>query len=211
MPTKTFFNLPQEKRDKLLRAIQDEYARVPVEEVSINKIVQAAEIPRGSFYQYFQDKQDMLSYLLSDYKDLVLSRAVESLDAHGGDLLAMFEDIVAFTLTFVTQEQTNAFCKNVFAEVRINAKTFPPLAHQEAIDYLHRLLYPHINLSLLDIRREEDLADMFAVLVPTAGRAIADAFLDVSKADEALARYHRRLSLLGRGFMKQKEAMETDA
>ena len=51
MPTTTFFNLPPPKREKLLRAAVAEFARRPYGEVSINRIIQAAEIPRGSFYQ----------------------------------------------------------------------------------------------------------------------------------------------------------------
>lgn len=211
MPTKTFFNLPAEKREKLLRAIRDEYARVPVDEVSINKIVHAAEIPRGSFYQYFSDKQDMLAYLLSDYKRMVLDRAVESLRAHGGDLFAMFRDIVDFTVAFVAEEQANAFCKNIFADIRLNAKAYPPLMREEAIDGILALLRPHINVSALDIRHEDDLANMLAVLMPITGRAIAEAFMDMPKYTETRGRYHRRLLLLQRGFMKNKEAMEHNA
>ena len=52
MPTNTFFNLPPPKREKLLQAAAAEFTRKPYGEVSINRIIQAAEIPRGSFYQY---------------------------------------------------------------------------------------------------------------------------------------------------------------
>ena len=49
MPTQTFFNLPPPKREKLLHAAVAEFARRPYGEVSISRIIQAAEIPRGSF------------------------------------------------------------------------------------------------------------------------------------------------------------------
>jgi hypothetical protein len=50
LPTQTFFNLPQEKKNKIMEAIKNEVARVPFEKVSTNKIVQDANISRGSFY-----------------------------------------------------------------------------------------------------------------------------------------------------------------
>ena len=53
MPTSTFFNLPPPKRERLLRAAVEEFSRKPFGEASINRIVQKAEISRGSFYQYF--------------------------------------------------------------------------------------------------------------------------------------------------------------
>ena len=53
MPTATFFRLPQEKRERLMDACWAELSRVRFSDVSINRIVSAARIPRGSFYQYF--------------------------------------------------------------------------------------------------------------------------------------------------------------
>ena len=63
MPSATFFNLPAEKREKLLSAARAEFARVPYAEASINKMIQAADIPRGSFYMYFRDKEDLFLHL----------------------------------------------------------------------------------------------------------------------------------------------------
>ena len=56
MPTDTFYRLPQQKRDRLLAAIHGELSRVPVTELSVNRIVHEAGISRGSFYQYFRDR-----------------------------------------------------------------------------------------------------------------------------------------------------------
>ena len=64
MPTQTFFNLPPPKREKLLHAAVAEFARRPYGEVSISRIIQAAEIPRGSFYQYFADKTDLFRHVI---------------------------------------------------------------------------------------------------------------------------------------------------
>ena len=51
MPTNTFFNLPEEKKNKILKAANKEFARVPLEQASIKNIVEDAEIARRSFYQ----------------------------------------------------------------------------------------------------------------------------------------------------------------
>lgn len=47
----------------------EEFASHAYEDVSINRIVQRARIPRGSFYQYFEDKADLFFYLLSKIPD----------------------------------------------------------------------------------------------------------------------------------------------
>jgi AcrR family transcriptional regulator len=59
MPKQTFFNLPEEKRATIMKAAMDEFAEVGFDLSSIQKIIKASGIPRGSFYQYFEDKGDL--------------------------------------------------------------------------------------------------------------------------------------------------------
>ncbi len=65
MPKPTFFNLPPEKREKIINAAVDEFAEYGLENASTNRIVENSGISKGSFYQYFEDKQDVFMYLLS--------------------------------------------------------------------------------------------------------------------------------------------------
>lgn len=99
MPTSTFFNLPPPKRERLLRAAIAEFVQHPFNEASINRIIRMAEIPRGSFYQYFEDKTDLFKHVLSHFGKQLENAILASLDACGGDLLAaplkLFDVILA--------------------------------------------------------------------------------------------------------------------
>lgn len=64
MPKETFLKLSNEKKEKIIKAAQKEFERVPIEEVSIKNIVENAEIARGSFYQYFESKEDLLRFYI---------------------------------------------------------------------------------------------------------------------------------------------------
>ena len=86
MPTQTFFRLPEEKRARLTAAAWEEFTRTPFSEASINRIIHSAQIPRGSFYQYFEDKEDLFFYLLDTLYDACLALAGEALSEAGGDL-----------------------------------------------------------------------------------------------------------------------------
>lgn len=66
MPTKTFFNLDKEKRIRVLKAAKKEFSRVPLDKAVIANIAKEADIPRGSFYQYFISLEDLYVYLI-DY------------------------------------------------------------------------------------------------------------------------------------------------
>lgn len=88
MPTSTFFRLPEEKRQRLTDAAWREFTRVSCTGASINRIVQDACIPRGSFYQYFTDKEDLFAFLLRDLRSDFWTLLERALQAHDGDLSA---------------------------------------------------------------------------------------------------------------------------
>ena len=66
MATERFLKLSQDKKDRILQAARHEFARVPFEDASINQIIKEAEISRGSFYTYFEDKMDLLHYVFRE-------------------------------------------------------------------------------------------------------------------------------------------------
>ena len=67
MPKDTFIKLSQEKKDKIINAAKREFTRANLREASIKNIVEEAGIARGSFYQYFESKEDLLQYLLKEH------------------------------------------------------------------------------------------------------------------------------------------------
>ena len=89
MPTTTFYRLPEEKRERLIDACWGELTRVRFTDVSINRIITAAHIPRGSFYQYFNDKEDLIRYLLEDMRAYFVDLLRSILIQARGDLFAL--------------------------------------------------------------------------------------------------------------------------
>ena len=65
VPKQTFLNLPEEKRVNIVNAAIEEFAQYGLENASTNRIVANSGIAKGSFYQYFEDKQDVFMYLLT--------------------------------------------------------------------------------------------------------------------------------------------------
>jgi len=98
MPNATFFRLPQEKRDRLIHAATEEFTRVAYAEASINQIIQGANIPRGSFYQYFTDKEDLFFFLIDTMRNGYIDTLFFALQQAEGDVfdlpLRMFDLLV---------------------------------------------------------------------------------------------------------------------
>jgi len=66
MPKPTFFNLPDAKRDRLVDLAIDEFAAHPYRQASLSRIVAAAGIAKGSVYQYFDNKLDLYTWLVTE-------------------------------------------------------------------------------------------------------------------------------------------------
>ena len=66
MPKDTFFNLDDIKRQRIVDAAIEEFGGLHYDKVTINGIVKSAGIPKGSFYQYFENKDDLYIYLFTN-------------------------------------------------------------------------------------------------------------------------------------------------
>ncbi|WNG50693.1 TetR/AcrR family transcriptional regulator [Archangium minus] len=66
MPTSTFFRLPDERRDRLVNEAIIEFSERSYTEASLSQIASRASIPKGSVYQYFEDKLDLYRWLLTE-------------------------------------------------------------------------------------------------------------------------------------------------
>ena len=86
MCSETFLRLPEEKRNRFLGAAWEEFTKVPFSEASINKIVLRARVPRGSFYQYFTDKEELFFYLLGGMLEHFYTEYNKILVQHEGDI-----------------------------------------------------------------------------------------------------------------------------
>lgn len=62
MPSTTFFNLPEDKQKHIMDVITDELSKNTYETFNISNVVRRTGIARGSFYQYFKDKDDVFTY-----------------------------------------------------------------------------------------------------------------------------------------------------
>lgn len=64
MATERFLNLPEKKRKLIEDVAVDEFAKYSYDQVSISRIVSRCNIAKGSFYHYFDDKEDMFAYII---------------------------------------------------------------------------------------------------------------------------------------------------
>ncbi len=101
MPKDTFFNLPDDKRSLICDVAVEEFAEYSFDQASVNRIVAKAGIAKGSFYQYFDDKQDLYMYVLQvigEKKLEYISSVMRNPDQH--DIFTLLRDIYLSGIRF---------------------------------------------------------------------------------------------------------------
>lgn len=74
MPRKRFFNLAPEARARLLGIATAHIAKLGFERASLNEILTEAGVSKGSYYYYFEDKDDLFATTLESAIDGMLAR-----------------------------------------------------------------------------------------------------------------------------------------
>lgn len=67
MPTNTFKGLSEAKQQRIFDAALNEFSERNFNEGKLSNIIKEAKIPRGSFYQYFEDKLDLYKYIFEKF------------------------------------------------------------------------------------------------------------------------------------------------
>ena len=100
MPKKTFSNLNNEKRDALVHAFLHEFATHTFDDASISSVVKQLGIAKGSVYQYFNDKLDLFTYLISECNQLKMNH-ISSIRRDSYDSFwSYFKSIISANIKF---------------------------------------------------------------------------------------------------------------
>ena len=199
MPSERFFRLPKEKADTIRNAAIQEFKRVTPEEASINKIIQSADISRGSFYTYFEDKHDLLRWLLGDFIASYQSFYITELKAREGDLWAVFDAVLDHTIKWVADQGLveivgNMMKGNYFTEhfqETSNAGDKMETAVMEHIQTLYSLVDEKV--CKLEIKEFEGLMQLHVAALILALKTY---FVKADNPEKIKASYQRKMRLL---------------
>lgn len=68
MSTHVFQNLSTDKKDRILKAIEDEFLENDYNNIKVINICKTADIPRSAFYRYFDSLEDAVKTFLQSRK-----------------------------------------------------------------------------------------------------------------------------------------------
>ncbi|HLS09344.1 TetR family transcriptional regulator [Lentibacillus sp.] len=198
MPKQTFYNLPEEKKQTLIRAVEKEFSRVPLHDASITNIVKEADIPRGSFYQYFDDKEDAFFFLLDDLAEKRKEVFIRLLEKHHGDLI---DAVRAFFQTAITEVENLNFMKNTFLNMTYKIedsflKAFSDRQNSEQFREVSSL----IDKRKLNLAGDKELFHVMQILTSVIVRNLVEKFARNLSDEEAMNHFTIQMKLLKTGL-----------
>ena len=166
MPKSTFYNLNEEKREKIKRALKKEFTKHTFEKASISNMIEEANIPRGSFYQYFEDKEDALKYIIEDFLNDEKEEIKKLLIPNDGDIFLTTLDLYSYIVDKSYHETEVKLFQNIINKLRnenvniyknIKIRKFTDLKDEDKNNC-------YIDTSLLSIENDEDIEYMLRIL-----------------------------------------------
>ena len=100
MPKQTFFNLPEEKRNKIINISLLEFAQHSYRAASVSRIVEKAGIAKGSMYQYFKNKKGLYLYLIDFTTNRKLSYIDRHLDSSIEDFYILYKQMIFLAVKY---------------------------------------------------------------------------------------------------------------
>jgi AcrR family transcriptional regulator len=211
MPKSTFFHLTETKRQRLIAAAKAEFSRASLQEASIANIVKLAEIPRGSFYQYFEDKEDLYYY----YFDLLRQTSKKDIEVAlknaDGDLFKAVSIYFSKMIVEVLTGENAAFYKHLFMglDYRLSKQLsleFFPQDDQEQNCESHQLL-ALIDWSRLTVQEPQEQRLLLQMFLTNAFTSIADGYRQLSldpdfKVEQIVKQFQIKLNWLKQGVFK---------
>lgn len=195
MPTKTFYNLPKEKQDKLINSALNEFSRTSFYDASINNIINEASISRGSFYMYFTDKEDLFKYLLFSHKKYIEDTILNNLDLYNGNLKQTFIKSYDEGVRYKNIRNCKDFLNNVFSNLNINNEEF-----LISKDIILEKVKDKIDIS--DLKKDIDINEVLGLLINnmlvSLGMSVYEQNINLSRE-----KYLKRLDIICYGIYEE--------
>lgn len=209
MPTETFLRLSEEKRTRILESAWEEFMRVPYSEASINRIIRNAEIPRGSFYQYFADKEDLFLYLIDQRRLRTMAMFQRELKHTHGDPFAVI--VRVYDSFFRADGRPMPEFQRPFSVLWLNTNVDmvrllfertgdTPEPHERAMEW--------IDASLLKWRESEYIEGMISLLMSALGGAVAKTMEKPDERERIRARLERHVEIIKSGAAAEAKGGE---
>jgi len=201
MPKDTFFNLLEEKRNKIIDAAKVEFTANPLRKSRVSNIIKEAEIPRGSFYQYFEDLDDLYYYVIDDVFENI-HKAGTMFCESTNDIFEFAQISFEYDYDAYINNMRNQFMINVFQSISSNeeyASSFIKMRKEYIMGILNKM-----DLSKVRFNKEEDLIKMYQMIQDLKRTVIQKSIVHNLNKEHAYSEFGWYIDIIKNGLLEEE-------
>lgn len=200
MPSERFFHLSDEKKERIKQAAINELSEFSLDQMSINRVIKSAEIPRGSFYEYFEDKFDLVNYLMSGFKLKVKEFADNEIANNNRDIFKVFEELFSYVVDLKLESGNNQFFKNIFSCLKFSEKDLKFIYSER--NMIVNEYYDKADLDNYKIKTKEDFICMLDVILDIFAKEVVSYFVEPENQLQHKELFSKKLSMIKFGVIR---------
>ena len=212
MPTERFYHLSEKKKEMIREAAVQEFIRVSPEQASINQIVRNAEISRGSFYTYFEDKEDLMRYVFEDLIHQVREFCKNLLRDSGGDFWTLQQGLMDLVLQICREDQMPALTRTESGHNTLMRLMWEKSSDEVCPEEIWMgELYQLTDCSRLRVGSLQEYRILFSICIHCILAEIAELYEKGKTEAEARESFDRRLDYIRYGAAESEAGMPESA
>lgn len=161
-----FFNLDEEKQDRIINAALKEFAQKGYDNASTNEIVKEAGISKGLLFHYFQNKKQLYFFLFDYCYDLIVEEFYKKTDLSDPDFFMRMRQAITIKMELSAKyPDIFKFIQESFLEGSADLKEEIVKRKQELTKINFEKVYSGIDLSRF--REDVDIQKVLKIITWT--------------------------------------------
>ncbi len=199
MAKQTFLNLPDEKKENIIRALKKEFSKSALKDALVSNIIRDAKIPRGSFYQYFNDIEDAYYFLVEEYSRKIKKYLLEELVKNSGDIVLSYRKLYRYILSMIEDEENKEYFEKLFLNMSYDVQNMFTPNFNDGLN----MIVMHVDVSKLNIASKFGLGYILDIIESTMMNNIIKSYKRNLSKEKNIEVFEKELSLICLGILKK--------
>lgn len=201
MPKSTFLNLPNEKKQRLIEILLENFSARHISQVKVADIVEDMAMSRGAFYKYFEDLEDAYTYTIQYYSIQIHRDILKYISQNKQDFFQGIENYLAWCSEL---EQKSSYWQAISFLTRsddfTNHQRTKPSAESGRLKEWFKLL----KANGFHITSEEEAISFLYFVMGLVINSLTDYIANDWTTDELLQDYRYKVKWLQRGLNTER-------
>ena len=199
MAKQTFLNLNEEKRKVIEESLKKEFSRVPLKDALVSNIVKCAKIPRGSFYQYFNDIDDAFYYVIGQYSKDIKKTLLENIVRNKGDIILSYRQLYIYILDMIEKEENKDYFEKIFLNMNYDIEIMITPNFNEGLN----VMLNQIDITKLNIPSKFSLSYILDIIESVMMNNIVKSYKRNLSREKNIEIFEKELALVCAGILKK--------